>query len=75
MANQKVLITAGASGIGRAMAHAFAKAGARGAVLDIDEIALNALAPELPGGEIFKFDVSNLAELQTAGPGPLQHPR
>ncbi len=71
MANQKVLITAGASGIGRAMAHAFAKAGACVAVLDIDETALNALALELPGVEIFKCDVSNRADIEQAVPGAI----
>ena len=37
---QRVLITAGASGIGRAIAEAFAADGARVWVADIDEAAL-----------------------------------
>ena len=48
-ATQKVLITAGASGIGRAMALRFARQGARVFVVDIDAPALRALAQEQPG--------------------------
>jgi NAD(P)-dependent dehydrogenase (short-subunit alcohol dehydrogenase family) len=40
---QKVLITAGASGIGREIARAFNKAGARVHVVDVDAAGLNAL--------------------------------
>ncbi|HKR45549.1 MAG TPA: SDR family oxidoreductase [Paraburkholderia sp.] len=68
MGSQKVLITAGASGIGRAMAHAFAKDGARVAVIDIDEAALKALATELPGVETFRCDVSSRAEIEQVVP-------
>ncbi len=42
-ARQKVLITAGASGIGREIARAFVKAGARVHVVDIDVAGLNVL--------------------------------
>lgn len=48
-ATQKVLITAGASGIGRAMALRFARQGAKVFVVDIDAPALRALAQEQPG--------------------------
>ena len=41
-ATQRVLVTAGAAGIGRAMAQAFAATGARVWVTDIDEAALTA---------------------------------
>ena len=40
---QRVLITAGASGIGLAMARAFAAGGARVWVADVDAVALAAL--------------------------------
>jgi NAD(P)-dependent dehydrogenase (short-subunit alcohol dehydrogenase family) len=68
MGSQRVLITAGASGIGRAIAHAFAKDGARVAVIDIDEAALKTLAAELPGVETFKCDVSSRAEIEQGVP-------
>jgi len=71
MANQKVLITAGASGIGRAIAHAFAKAGASVAVIDIDETALRALALDLPGVQTFKCDVSIRTEIEQAVPAAI----
>lgn len=44
----RVLVTAGASGIGAAMARAFREAGARVHVCDIDRAALDKLAAELP---------------------------
>lgn len=45
----RVLITAGASGIGARMAHAFHQAGARVHVCDIDRVALDRLVSETPG--------------------------
>ncbi len=45
---QRVLITAGAGGIGRAIATAFAAAGARVHVCDIDASALSALKEQTP---------------------------
>ncbi|CAG9271258.1 3-oxoacyl-(Acyl-carrier-protein) reductase [Paraburkholderia unamae] len=68
MGSQRVLITAGASGIGRAMAHAFAQNGASVAVIDIDEAALKTLAAELPGIETFKCDVSSRVEIEQVVP-------
>ncbi|PVX79883.1 SDR family oxidoreductase [Paraburkholderia unamae] len=68
MGSQRVLITAGASGIGRAMAHAFAQNGASVAVIDIDEAALKMLAAELPGVETFKCDVSSRVEIEQVVP-------
>jgi short-subunit dehydrogenase involved in D-alanine esterification of teichoic acids len=47
--SQRVLITAGAAGIGREFARAFAATGARVFVCDIDEAALAAIAREIPG--------------------------
>ena len=45
----RVLVTAGASGIGRAIAHAFWKAGAKVYICDIDKEALDARMQEMPG--------------------------
>ena len=45
----KVLVTAGASGIGAAIARAFHEAGAHVHVCDIDRAALDRLATEVPG--------------------------
>jgi len=47
--NLRVLITAGASGIGAAVARAFHEAGARVHVCDIDRAALDRLSAETPG--------------------------
>jgi len=47
--NLRVLVTAGASGIGAAIARAFHEAGARVHVCDIDRAALDRLTGETPG--------------------------
>jgi NAD(P)-dependent dehydrogenase (short-subunit alcohol dehydrogenase family) len=46
---QRVLVTAGAAGIGRAIVRAFAAQGAKVHVCDLDAAALAALRAELPG--------------------------
>jgi len=63
---KKVLITAGASGIGREMVCAFAKDGARVAVIDIDQAALNALRAELPAVIAEACDLADLAQLEAS---------
>ena len=45
---QRVLITAGAAGIGREFARAFAATGSSVFVCDIDTMALDAIAKEIP---------------------------
>jgi NAD(P)-dependent dehydrogenase (short-subunit alcohol dehydrogenase family) len=55
---QRVLITAGASGIGREMARAFAAQGAAVFVCDIDATGLADLAKEIAGLETIVCDVS-----------------
>ena len=59
MAGKRALITAGASGIGRAIAEAFAAAGAKVHVCDIDEAALQRLPEQLPGVTTTACDVSD----------------
>jgi NAD(P)-dependent dehydrogenase (short-subunit alcohol dehydrogenase family) len=61
---QRVLITAGGSGIGREIARAFAANGAKVFVCDIDEQALDAFAGELPGLITAVCDVSQRADVE-----------
>lgn len=55
----RVLVTAGASGIGAAVARAFAEAGAHVHVCDIDRSALDRLSTEVPAITSSMADVSN----------------
>jgi NAD(P)-dependent dehydrogenase (short-subunit alcohol dehydrogenase family) len=59
---QRVLVTAGASGIGRETVRAFAAGGAKVFVCDIDEVALAALSKELPHVATARCDVAKRAE-------------
>jgi NAD(P)-dependent dehydrogenase (short-subunit alcohol dehydrogenase family) len=65
---QKVLITAGAAGIGREIALGFARAGARVAVLDVEAVALKALADELPGLIHESCDLGDRAQIEACAP-------
>lgn len=60
---QRVLITAGANGIGLAMAEKFHAAGARVFVCDIDKLALERLADKLPGVTAQFCDLSQHATI------------
>lgn len=62
--DMRVLVTAGAAGIGRAIAGAFAGAGARVAVCDVDEAALAEFRQELPGHHAVECDVSSEDEVE-----------
>lgn len=64
MAAQRVMITAGASGIGLAAARAFSAAGAAVFVCDIDEPGLARLADELPGVKTVVCDVSRRGDVE-----------
>ena len=55
---RRALVTGGASGIGAACARAFAQAGARVTVADIDGDAGEALADEI-GGEAWQIDLTD----------------
>ncbi|MBN3751568.1 SDR family oxidoreductase [Paraburkholderia sp. Tr-20389] len=61
MNDTRVLITAGAGGIGRAIAEAFLAAGAKVFVCDIDEAALKQLRGQLPGVMTSSCDVADRA--------------
>jgi NAD(P)-dependent dehydrogenase (short-subunit alcohol dehydrogenase family) len=65
---QRVLITAGAAGIGREFARAFAGQGAKVFVCDIDETALAEIAQEIPGLVTARCDMANRAEIERMVP-------
>ena len=60
----RVLVTAGAGGIGLAIARRFAAEGARVHTCDIDEMALSALAASEPGITATPCDVSDRSAVQ-----------
>lgn len=62
--NQRVLITAGAAGIGRAIAERLHSEGASLAVCDVDEKALENFQAAFPDSLAVKADVSNTAEVE-----------
>src|SRR6476659_10468916 len=61
---QRVLITAGASGIGKEIARAFAAAGANVCVCDIDVKALDTVARDIPGLQRIVCDVSKRDDIE-----------
>ena len=65
---QRVLITAGAAGIGREFARAFAASGARVFVCDIDTAALAAIAKEIPGLIAQACDMGRRADIERMVP-------
>src|SRR5437764_5279230 len=64
MMAQRVLITAGASGIGKEIARAFAAIGAEICVCDINENALHTATKDIPGLKTVVCDVSKRAEIE-----------
>ena len=60
---RRVLVTAGADGIGLAIARSFVSAGARVLVCDVQEAALSRLAADLPQVNGCRADVSSEAEV------------
>ena len=65
---QRVLITAGAAGIGREFARAFSANGASVFVCDIDTKALEAIAKEIPGLIARPCDLARRAEIERMVP-------
>jgi NAD(P)-dependent dehydrogenase (short-subunit alcohol dehydrogenase family) len=65
---QRVLVTAGASGIGRAIVEAFYAKGAKVFVCDIDEAALKALHEALPGVHTAVCDISSRTAIEKMVP-------
>jgi NAD(P)-dependent dehydrogenase (short-subunit alcohol dehydrogenase family) len=59
----RVMVTAGAAGIGRAIALAFAHDGARVHVCDVDEGALESFAGECPEARVTRADVASVGEV------------
>jgi len=70
--NQRVLITAGASGIGREIARAFATAGARVFVSDIDAAGLDDLAREVEGVMTKVCDNSSRGDVEALIPAAVE---
>ena len=56
---QRVLVTAGAAGIGRAIARTFSEHGAKVHICDVDEKALAGIRKELPAVSQTVADVAN----------------
>jgi len=64
LAGRRAVVTGGASGIGEAIARAFAAEGADVVVADLDGDAANRVASEI-GGEAWQVDLSDTAALAT----------
>ena len=72
MTKQRVLITAGASGIGYAITLAFSNRGADITLVDIDSDALNRLQLELPGIRTTVCDVADRSSLEHSIPSLIE---
>ena len=61
---RRVLVTAGAAGIGLAITRTFVAHGARAHICDVDEAALQRCRAELPSVSQTKADVSNVTDVE-----------
>ncbi|MDR3441946.1 MAG: SDR family oxidoreductase [Legionella sp.] len=61
---QRVLVTAGASGIGNEIARAFVASGAKVCICDIDVAALDSAAKEIPGLITIVCDISKREDIE-----------
>jgi NAD(P)-dependent dehydrogenase (short-subunit alcohol dehydrogenase family) len=63
LSGQTVIVTGGVGAIGRAVCEGFAEAGAKVAVVDIDQTACDAVAAALRGAQGFGADLTDFAAL------------
>ena len=70
--NQRVLVTAGASGIGREIARTFAANSAKVFVSDIDAKALEALSKEIKGVMTKTCDNSKRSDVEALIPAAVE---
>jgi NAD(P)-dependent dehydrogenase (short-subunit alcohol dehydrogenase family) len=63
LADQTVIVTGGGGAIGRAVCEGFAEAGAKVAVVDLDQSACDAVAATLPGAMGFAANLTDFAAL------------
>src|SRR5215213_11759111 len=68
MPQQRVLVTAGASGIGREFTRAFAEANSHVFVVDIDAEGLEALERDIPGVQTAVCDMSSRTDIKRMVP-------
>ena len=60
---QRVVVTAGAAGIGRAIVETLTRAGARAHICDVDQAALDAAKKAVPGLGVTRADVAEPADI------------
>ena len=72
MDKQKVIVTAGASGIGREIVRGFANNGAKVFVIDVDANGLSALAAESPNIETAVCDMGSRADIERVVPDAIR---
>jgi len=63
LTGQTVIVSGGTGAIGRAICEGFAEAGARVAIVDIDQSTCDAVAAVLPGAQGFGADLTSFATL------------